>query len=151
MRTARPISTEPINQRCTVCQTGLRMKKTLFVLSALVLLTACNQESKEAPKPAPASVQATLVPATPPTDKWVGKWLGVEGLNLTIAKDDSIGRGHYILTMQYGLDADDEGTFKGEANEADTAKVLGWDVAGVVKAVGSEVSQVDYVSRSAHN
>ncbi len=93
------------------------MKKTLFVLSALALLTACNQESKEAPKPAPPSVQATLVPATPPTDKWVGKWIGVEGLHLTIAKDDSIGRGHYILTMQYGLDADESGTFKGEANE----------------------------------
>ena len=93
------------------------MKKTLFVLSALALLTACNKEPQEVPKPAPASVQATLVPATPPTDKWVGKWIGVEGLNLTIAKDDSIGRGHYLLTMQYGLDADDSGTFKGEANE----------------------------------
>ena len=93
------------------------MKKTLFVLSALVLLTACNKEAKEAPKPAPASVQATLVPATPPTDQWVGKWIGVEGLNLTIAKDDSIGRGHYLLTMQYGLDTDDSGTFKGEAAE----------------------------------
>jgi hypothetical protein len=91
------------------------MKKNLFVLSALTLLTACNQESKPAPKPAPPSVQATLVPETPPTDKWVGKWIGVEGLNLTIAKDDSIGRGHYLLTMQYGLDADDSGTFKGEA------------------------------------
>ncbi|AZP70655.1 hypothetical protein EJJ20_11015 [Pseudomonas poae] len=38
------------------------MKKTLFVLSALALLTACNKELKETPKPAPASVQATLVP-----------------------------------------------------------------------------------------
>ncbi|WLH89717.1 membrane lipoprotein lipid attachment site-containing protein [Pseudomonas sp. FP453] len=93
------------------------MKKTLFVLSAVALLAACNQEAKEAPKPAPASVQATLVPATPPTDQWVGKWVGVEGLHLTIAKDDSIGRGHYLLTMQYGLDADDSGTFKGEAAE----------------------------------
>lgn len=93
------------------------MKKTLFVLSAVALLAACNQEAKEAPKPAPASVQATLVPATPPTDQWVGKWIGVEGLHLTIAKDDSVGRGHYLLTMQYGLDADDSGTFKGEAAE----------------------------------
>ena len=57
------------------------------------------------------------MPETPPTDKWVGKWVGVEGLHLTIAKDDSIGRGHYLLTMQYGLDADDAGTFKGEATE----------------------------------
>ncbi len=93
------------------------MKKIVFILSALALLTACNQESNEAPKPAPPSVQATLVPETPPTDKWVGKWMGVEGLHLTIAKDDSIGRGHYLLTMQYGLDADDSGTFKGEATE----------------------------------
>ncbi|SED29789.1 hypothetical protein FIV41_13090 [Pseudomonas marginalis] len=93
------------------------MKKILFVLSALALLTACDQASTPAPKPAPPSVQATLVPETPPTDKWVGKWIGVEGLYLTIAKDDSVGRGHYLLTMQYGLDADDSGTFKGEAAE----------------------------------
>lgn len=92
------------------------MKKILFVLTAVALLTACDK-AKEAPKPAPPSVQATLVPQTPPTDQWVGKWIGVEGLNLTIAKDDSIGRGHYLLTMQYGLDADDSGTFKGEAAE----------------------------------
>lgn len=81
------------------------MKKIFFILSAIALLTACDQESKQASKPAPPSVQATLVPETPPTDKWVGKWIGVEGLHLTIAKDDSIGRGHYVLTMQYGLDA----------------------------------------------
>lgn len=93
------------------------MKKIIFALSALALLTACNQENKEAPKPAPASVQATLVPETPPTDKWVGKWIGVEGLYLTIAKDDSIGRGHYLLTMKYSLDDDAVGTFKGAANE----------------------------------
>ncbi len=93
------------------------MKKILFALSAFVLLSACDKEAQQAPKPAPPSVQATLVPDTPPTDKWVGKWIGVEGLYLTIAKDDSIGRGHYLLTMQYGLDADDSGTFKGEAAE----------------------------------
>ena len=92
------------------------MKKILFVLTAVALLTACDK-AKEAPKPAPPSVQATLVPQTPPTDQWVGKWIGVEGLHLTIAKDDSIGRGHYLLTMQYGLDADSSGTFKGEAAE----------------------------------
>ncbi|MCK6187841.1 MULTISPECIES: lipoprotein [unclassified Pseudomonas] len=93
------------------------MKKTFFALSALALLTACQQEAKDAPKPAPASVQATLVPQTPPTDQWLGKWVGVEGLHLTIAKDDVVGRGHYILTMQYGLDAEDSGTFKGAAFE----------------------------------
>ena len=30
------------------------MKKTLFALSALVLLTACNKEEAPAPKPAPS-------------------------------------------------------------------------------------------------
>jgi len=93
------------------------MKKTLFLLSTLALLAACNQEHKAPTQPAPPSVQATLVPPTPPTDQWVGKWIGVEGLNLTVAKDDAVGRGHYLLTMQYGLDAEDAGTFKGE--EAD--------------------------------
>jgi len=95
------------------------MKKALFILSTLVLLSACNKEAQDTQpaKPAPASVQATLVPEILPTDKWVGKWIGVEGLNLTISKDDSIGRGHYILTMQYGLDADDSGTFNGVATE----------------------------------
>lgn len=93
------------------------MKKALFVLSTLALLTACDQDAKSPAKPAPPSVQATLVPETPPTDKWIGQWIGVEGLHLSIAKDDSIGRGHYLLTMQYGLDAEDAGTFKGEAAE----------------------------------
>ena len=93
------------------------MKKALFVLSTLALLTACDQDAKSPAKPAPPSVQATLAPETPPTDKWIGQWIGVEGLHLTIAKDDNIGRGHYLLTMQYGLDAEDAGTFKGEAAE----------------------------------
>ena len=42
------------------------MKKILFALSALALLAACDKTPKEAPNPAPASVQATLVPETPP-------------------------------------------------------------------------------------
>ncbi|MFC6337856.1 hypothetical protein GIR22_20185 [Pseudomonas sp. CCM 7891] len=96
------------------------MKKTLFILSTLALLSACNkeaQDSKVTQKTPPASVQATLVPETLPTDQWVGKWIGVEGLNLTISKDATIGRGHYVLSMQYGLDADATGTFKGVASE----------------------------------
>jgi hypothetical protein len=96
------------------------MKKALLMLSTLALLSACNKEAQDnnaPPKTPPASVQATLVPETLPTDKWVGKWIGVEGLNLTVSKDNTIGRGHYVLTMQYGLDADDSGTFKGVATD----------------------------------
>jgi hypothetical protein len=48
-----------------------------------------------------------------PTDKWVGRWRGIEGLNLVIAKDATKGAGHYILTDQYTLD--DKGVFEGRA------------------------------------
>ncbi len=92
------------------------MRKTLFILSTLVLLSACDKEPQVS-QPQPASVQATLVPEVLPTDKWVGQWVGVEGLSLTVNKDQSIGRGHYLLTMRYGLDADASGTFKGVATE----------------------------------
>jgi hypothetical protein len=46
-----------------------------------------------------------------PTDTWVGRWRGVEGLNLVIAKDAKKGPGHYTLTQQYTLD--DKGVFEG--------------------------------------
>ncbi|WP_454884026.1 hypothetical protein [Sphingomonas oryzagri] len=48
-----------------------------------------------------------------PTDKWVGRWRGVEGLNLVIGKDAKKGPGHYTLTQQYTLD--DKGVFDGHA------------------------------------
>ena len=46
-----------------------------------------------------------------PTDKWIGRWRGVEGLNLVIARDPKKGPGHYTLTQQYTLD--DKGVFEG--------------------------------------
>lgn len=51
--------------------------------------------------------------ATTPTnrDAWVGRWIGVEGLNLTVSKGTA--PGHYSLKMQYGTDADMSGTFGG--------------------------------------
>jgi len=48
-----------------------------------------------------------------PTDRWVGRWRGVEGLNLVIARDAAKGAGHYTLTQQYTLD--DKGVFAGTA------------------------------------
>jgi len=44
-------------------------------------------------------------------DSWVGRWKGVEGTHLTIAKGNE--PGHYKLTMQYTLD--DKGTFDGHS------------------------------------
>jgi hypothetical protein len=43
------------------------------------------------------------------TDDWVGRWIGVEGTYLAIAK--AAGTGKYTLEMQYTLD--DKGTFDG--------------------------------------
>ncbi|MEH6642521.1 hypothetical protein [Vreelandella glaciei] len=49
------------------------------------------------------------------TDQWVGRWTGVEGLFLEISKDEPEGPGHYLLHMRYGLNADQIGTFEGQA------------------------------------
>ncbi|HEY0314766.1 MAG TPA: hypothetical protein VGC28_00705 [Sphingomonas sp.] len=48
-----------------------------------------------------------------PTDKWVGRWRGVEGLTLVIEKDAKRGAGHYLLAQRYTLD--DKGVFAGHA------------------------------------
>jgi hypothetical protein len=50
---------------------------------------------------------------TAPTnrDAWIGRWIGVEGLNLTVSKATAVG--HYSLKMQYGTDTDMSGTFEG--------------------------------------
>lgn len=45
------------------------------------------------------------------TDEYVGRWRGVEGLNLVISRDAKKGAGHYTLTQQYTLD--DKGVFEG--------------------------------------
>lgn len=64
---------------------------------------------------AASAVQPTASASTaiPLHDKWLGRWIGVEGLNLTIAKTPTAGR--YLLKMQYGTDAGTAGTFEGIA------------------------------------
>jgi hypothetical protein len=54
---------------------------------------------------------ADAVAGAPSRDGWVGRWRGVEGLNLVIAKGDAPGK--YKLDMQYSLD--DKGKFDGVA------------------------------------
>lgn len=50
-------------------------------------------------------------------DGWVGRWRGVEGLNLVVARGEAPGR--YRLDMAYSLD--DRGVFDGVANDAGIA------------------------------
>lgn len=66
----------------------------------------------------------------PNRDAWIGKWIGVEGLVLTIEKDPA-GPGRYRLTNTYSLDPGATGVFAGVASEdginftrPDGAKVL---------------------------
>ncbi|MGO2241903.1 MAG: hypothetical protein ACTH5D_09130 [Halomonas sp.] len=93
------------------------MIKTALALSTMILISECSSENEP-----PASSTATSDTATEQnqphyetTDQWVGRWIGVEGLFLEISKDESAGPGQYLLEMQYGLDAEQSGTFEGQA------------------------------------
>ncbi|WP_426149443.1 hypothetical protein [Pseudomonas sp. DC3000-4b1] len=95
------------------------MNKALAVLAtAATLLAGCDKEqAPKAPHTPVPKVETAFQPVdSRVTDQWLGKWTGVEGLNLTISADPASGPGHYILHMQYGLDTAQAGTFKGQAS-----------------------------------
>jgi hypothetical protein len=93
------------------------MIKTALALSTLLLISGCAQNSNTAASGSPDSDASTEQnqPHHQMTDQWVGRWIGVEGLFLDISKDEPAGPGHYRLHMRYGLDADQIGTFEGQA------------------------------------
>lgn len=63
-------------------------------------------------EPAPVEDAAAPDPAAiARADDWVGRWRGVEGLNLVVARGDEPGR--YTLDMAYSLE--DKGVFQGTA------------------------------------
>lgn len=90
------------------------MIKIATALSALLLVSGCTENGNTSTPESPASAEASQ-PDHQLTDQWIGKWTGVEGLVLNISKNESEGAGHYELQMQYGLDADQSGTFQGQA------------------------------------
>lgn len=96
------------------------MIKIALALSTLLLISGCAHNSNTAASGAPNSDASTEQnqPHYQETDKWVGRWIGVEGLFLDISKNEAAGPGHYFLDMQYGLDADQRGTFEGQATAA---------------------------------
>ncbi|MEK9209959.1 hypothetical protein [Sphingomonas sp. 2378] len=105
----------------------LREMKRILILSALIAVTACSRETPEVVNnTAAASVggpgaTATAGPAGDgstftgmPKAKapdYVGRWIGVEGMYLTIRHAATPGR--YRLEMQWDLDH--KGAFKGDA------------------------------------
>ena len=93
------------------------MIKIALALSTLILISGCAHDSTTAAPDAtePGTSTEQSAPHHQVTDQWVGRWTGVEGLFLDVSKDDSAGPGHYRLHMRYGLDADQIGTFEGQA------------------------------------
>lgn len=90
-----------------------------LALSTMILISGCNQDTNTAASSAADSdtVAEQNQPPHEVTDQWVGRWTGVEGLYLEVRQDDSAGSGHYLLEMQYGLDANQSGTFEGQATD----------------------------------
>ena len=107
------------------------MTKRPILLAFPLTLAACTQP---APDPAPSATPTERVgPVAAPRDepgggqmrdnavepaataaleeRYLGRWIGVEGLNLTVTKLAE--PGHYQLEMQYGTDADMAGTYEG--------------------------------------
>ena len=93
------------------------MIKIALALSSLILISGCAHDSNTATSGAADSGNSAeqSEPHHQVTDQWVGRWTGVEGLFLEISKDEPAGPGHYRLHMRYGLDADQIGTFEGQA------------------------------------
>lgn len=105
----------------------------LLVLGAAALAAGCggmsNEQEAALVENAVANAEAQAENATafgkaaekarqaPNRDAWVGKWIGVEGLVLTIEKDPGGSVGRYRLTNKWSLDDNATGTFDGVASE----------------------------------
>jgi hypothetical protein len=87
----------------------------LLALGASACSDRAQDEADPAVSPSAAVTAESLEPVsdTQPVsrDEWVGRWIGVEGLNLTVTKLAK--PGHYQLEMQYGTDADMAGAYEG--------------------------------------
>ena len=89
------------------------------------------------------SVGEAVTNVAAPTDRdaWVGKWTGVEGTMLTIAKGD--GPGRYKLDMQYTLD--DKGSFEGTGTDEGIA-FRRPDGAQVLRATDGDATGLKYLA-----
>jgi hypothetical protein len=90
--------------------TGTTVMRT--AAAALMLLPLAGT-AQPAPKAA-TMVQGEGMKAKVPTNRFIGHWIGPEGLYLDIAADGGPYSGRYALRMKYTLD--DEGSFTGLAH-----------------------------------
>lgn len=139
------------------------MRAGMTFSAVLVLLAGCNehaerraegeaveQEVRESvaatptpsPTPSPSATPAPTATAAA-TDAWIGRWRGVEGLNLEIAADAAKGPGHYTLAMQYSLD--DKGSFAGTA-EGDTIRFTRPDGEQVLRASDGDATGLKWLA-----
>lgn len=105
--------------------------RLLLWMGAVALLSGCggnlsNEQQAALVENAIANAEAVaenvtrearadrLAERAPVRDAWVGKWIGVEGMVLEIAKGDAPGR--YRITNTWSVDAGDSGTFNGRAS-----------------------------------
>ncbi|MCW4462594.1 hypothetical protein OK349_12825 [Sphingomonas sp. BT-65] len=133
--------------------------RLLAVSAALAALSGCGEMSNEQQaalvQNAVANAEAIAENVTaeaekaekaaeaPNRDGWVGKWVGVEGLVLTIAKDPA-GPGRYRLTNTYSLDPGATGTFAGVATEEGIAFTRP-DGARVLRATDGAATGLKYL------
>lgn len=110
-----------------------RVAVTLGVIGLTLSLAACgkpnNEQEAALVENAVAQAEAQAENATtfgkaaekarqaPSRDAWIGKWVGVEGMVLTIEKDPGGSVGRYKLTNVWGLDENMKGTFDGVATQ----------------------------------
>jgi hypothetical protein len=93
---------------------GGRSGRTMLVLAGTLALAACGQGtgapngdilSNSLTPPATPPAEEPATPAKPlPTDAWIGRWTGPEGLFLDV-KTDQPGSGRYALTIKADLDS----------------------------------------------
>ena len=84
----------------------------------MLAMTGCNEQTSATPSGGGAAkraieAQGSSMKVKMPTNAWLGRWTGPEGLYLDIAADGGPYSGRYAITNKYTLD--DEGKFVGLA------------------------------------
>ena len=87
------------------------MIKSSIALAVFLALAACSQ----APTAVTAPAAQPAVVAKVPTNAWVGRWTGPEGLYLDIANVGDEYSGRYTIRNRYTLD--DEASFEALADK----------------------------------